>query len=245
MENINKYEWAILITIVTITVSYVVIQMRACHSYNLKSYIAKNKDTLKWSSLENVLECVDNGDLIFMAGDTRGERICRWCTGSMFSHVGMLFREKNSNDEDVVYIWEADLGQSTKDGPRVIKLTDKLNKYKGFRYFAYRSLNIIPGCSTKRPKLEDILSIINEYGTYDFDDTMMKWWVSEKFKFLLPLFKDTNKVFCSELIALTMQRLGMIDDNKIPEWYSPESFVSYVSGLKFQYNYSPMTYVEF
>jgi hypothetical protein len=47
----------------------------------------------------------------------------------------MLFCEIHPiSKKNVAYIWEADLGQKTKDGPRVIKLKDKLKLYRGYPY---------------------------------------------------------------------------------------------------------------
>lgn len=210
---------------------------------DLRKYVENMNNDLNWTSEEELFENADNGDLILMSGNTRGERTCRWCTGSMCSHVAMLFREKHpETGEDILYVWDSDLGQKTKEGPRVLRLDDKLKRYHGYPYLIWRKLK------GPRPSTENILRVVQDYADYEFDEKILSWWTSSGF--LSPLYglvKHENKVFCSELIAATMQHeaIEMMDKSKKAAWYSPGNFFDDVSGLKKEYSYGNRYFVEF
>lgn len=169
-------------------------------------------------NVDEIYEKGNNGDLIFLIGDTYGERLCRSITRCPFSHVGILFRETNEKGKDILYVWESDLGQGYDDGPRVVELKNKLKKYKGLKFGGWRVLR------GERPKTEDILNCIHKYIKYDFDNNMSSWFVSN-ISFLHDMVKYNDKVFCSELIAMTFQDLGILNKTKKPTWYSPGYFI--------------------
>lgn len=248
MNNVTRTEWVSLAIVIAVLSLYVIMQTT---SPNLQQYIEKYRNLLTITNLtnENLYDFtsgVSNGDLIFFCGDTKGERTCRWCTNSMYSHVGMLFVEPdpNNNFETIVYVWEADVGQHSKRGPRVIKLIDKLKKYHGFPYFMWRRLQ----CSNNnRPTTASILKVIEMYKSYEFDDQMLSWWFANC-DMLQPLFKSEFSMFCSELIAMTMQspHIKMMDTYHKPSWYSPNTFSKYIiPGLHTNYVYSRREFVHF
>lgn len=253
-KDITLCEWVVLIVLIVSCVLYIIIQTRAP---NLEKYIKSNSSILRCSFLttqlylkqsgfpeSSFLEAVGNGDLIFFCGDSSGERTCKWFTGSMFSHVGMLFKEYNvQRKEDIIYVWEADLGQKTKDGPRVITLIDKLKKYHGQSYFMWRKLK------ENNPSTENIMKVVHEYKNYEFDDKMLTWWVANPLLFFLhDMVKDEKKIFCSELIAITMQsnHINMLNRKNLPTSYSPKDFAeSTIKGLKHGFAYGPQNFIDF
>lgn len=177
----------------------------------IESYSFKEVD------YENFLQEADNGDLIFLCGQTYGERVCRSMCRCPFSHVGILFREKNQEGESILYIWECDLGQGYNNGPRVVLAKDKLKKYKG---------NIIAGWKKfqkDRPSTSNILECVNKYIKYDFDNVMGSWFFSGV-PLIYKLFKYQDKVFCSELVAMTYQDLGILPKKDKAFSYSPGTF---------------------
>ena len=137
-----------IIAIFIIIVIYIYIQKTAP---NIEKYIS-NHTELKWNN--DLIEKGDNGDIILLAGDTPGEKTCRWCTGSIFSHVGFLFREIHpETKEDILYITDCDIGQGTKEGSRVMVLSDKLKRYKGFKIGAIKKFQ------GPRPKINEIMMV--------------------------------------------------------------------------------------
>ncbi len=242
--GVTILEYIILFIIIIVIFTYIYIQFRA---KSLKDYVESTQSNfdlgvkhqnLTWNTLDDLMENADNGDLVFMSGDTKGERMCRWCTDSMYSHVGMLFREKHpETGENILYIWDADLGQQMKDGPRVQRLQDKLDKYKGFPYLMWRKL-----FSNERPSTENIMKVVEKYKNHTFNNYMWKWWANK-----LVNVETGSSVFCSELIALTMQdaNIGMMSSDKSPAWYSPESFAYLIEGLKDGFSYGSHVFVKF
>lgn len=240
-----------IIFLIIIALYYVIIQYR---SPDLKEYIDKHSSIINWIDLSDFLENAKNGDLIFMSGNTRGERVCRYFTDSMFSHVGLLFREKHpETNEDILYIWDSDLGQKTKDGPRILPLRDKLKRYHGYSYLSWRKLEVINNPADEftkskfcRPTTENILKIVEKYKDHDFDEKILTWWTSEGILSIFNgLFADKNKIFCSELIALTLQSEKILNKDKKPAWYSPGSFTGKIQGLNSNFNYGPQIFCKF
>jgi len=233
----SKIERVIFITSLLLLVLYSVSQLNAP---SLIKYIDNNKKILNWVDIERVFNNAGNGDLIFLSGNTKGEKTCKWCTNSIYSHVGILFREiHEKTGENILYIWDSDLGQKTKDGPRVMKLADKLKLYKGDRYLAWRKLS-------NKPTTKDILKVINKYSNLKFDDNMVSWFFGNKQNTIYDIVKDRNTVFCSELTAMTLQYLDILDKSKNAIWYSPGEFAKYnVEGLKSKYSYSAKYFSKF
>ena len=197
----------------------------------------------KLTSLKEFFDNADTGDLVFMSGNSRGERVCKWFSDSPFSHVSLVIKEEvfseNSSSESELYLWETDLGQKTKDGPRIIKLKDKLELYKGDKIVGWKSLSssLLP-----RPTSEKIMEVVKEYKSLDFDDTMIRWILGR-------LASQSDKVvFCSELIALTLQhpKINILNDDIPAHSYSPGSFEkkSINQSLKKGYSYNDMKYIH-
>jgi hypothetical protein len=226
-------EWIVIIILTIILIYYIIIQKTAP---NLQQYIDTHKLSLNWISYNDLLTNADNGDLLFMAGDTYGERTCRYFTKSVYSHVGMLFREIDpENDKSMLYIWESDLGQGSKDGPRILKLSDKLKRYHGFPYVMWRRME------SNRPSTQNIMNVVEKYKDYNFDNNMLSWMMNDSM--IYNMIKNDG-IFCSELIALTMQHINMLEKDKKATWYSPQSFVEGISGLKKDFFYGPKYYIE-
>lgn len=206
------WEYAILI----IAILYVVLMF--CMYFNapsIENYITDSKE-IEWTSYENFLEKADNGDLILLSGDSKGERTCRWAVGCVFSHVGIIFREKEDS-VDKLYIWEADIGQKSKAGPRIIRLEDKLERYKGFRVAGWTPLK------GSRPSTKDILNLVPKYVHKKLDNWMLIWLLPN-WSIFNGMKKDRKTVFCGELIADSLQDLGILDRTRPAANYSPRDF---------------------
>lgn len=150
----------------------------------------------------------DNGDIIFFSGSTSSEKTIKFYTGCPFSHVSLLFKE-----DDIIYVWEADMGQGYKSGPRVMKLEDKFSRWKGDRISALKKW------LGKRPSTKEILEVIGRHVKKDMDPNMVSW-MFPKFSHLL---REKNQVFCSELLAMSLIELGMIEKCN-PTEVSPSDF---------------------
>jgi hypothetical protein len=173
----------------------------------------------KTISVAKLLETANNGDLLFFSGDTIGERAIKVYTGSCYTHVAFVFRDLDEDlnpPTEVAFIWEADLGQGYRDGARVMRLSDKLKRWKGHPVIGWRK-------SKNRPDKQSILKFINQNIKSEMDSSMLTW--------AFPFLKQPNKVFCSELVALTLQDLGLMDGGTRPSSFSPKDFAE-IDGYK-------------
>lgn len=199
---------------------------------------------------ENLLSKVQNGDLLFFAGTSQGERVIRFFHNSYYSHVCMVFRDPNGaideTPENTIFIWETDLGQNYKEGPRIMRLSEKLDRWKGSKIGMW--LRYIPPdpLGLDRPLTSDILAIAQEYldAEIEMDINMLSWFFSSwPESFIFKLLKN-KKVFCSELVVDTLQRLGIVARVRHPSFYTPENFVrSEVPVIKG--NYALPVYFKF
>ena len=176
--------------------------------------------------LETILSTANNGDLIFLAGTTFTERSIRRWHCSYVNHCALVFRDIDEDTGlDTPFLFESDVGQHYRDGPRVIRLKDKLEKWKGLRYGILKRY-ITPD---DRPSTKNILNIaqniILRQGT-GMDKNMMSWFFSDYpnsrfYKF----FKPENTLFCSELVAKVLQTLGILAKDRHESNYTPEDFI--------------------
>lgn len=236
--RLNAFEFIILILACSIVILYGLCQTRYP---KITKYIDTHKD-LNWITVQDVLDQSNNGDLIFFSGNTSGEKTCKYFTDTIFSHVGFLFREIHPDTgEDIAYIFDCDLGQGTKDGVRVLPLRDKLLRYKGEHTGAFKKL--IHG-NKQRPNLINILDLVGKYSSIDFDDKIATWWFSN-ISWIYRKIKNEKTMFCSELVALIYQDLGILKRKHVPAWYSPGDFHNHRLDLEEGYSLGETKYFEF
>jgi len=220
----------LILLLVTIVLLYICVVLW-CHPRieNLKVSVTK----------DDILSQVDNGDLVFLSGRTFAEKAIKLWTGSYVSHVGLIVREvDNETGESIPYIFEADYGGGHKDGIRLMKLKDKLDRYKGDKIGGWRRWK------GRRPTIEQMLSIVGKYTSqnYTMDPSMLCWIFSNRPEGMMyRMFRKPGDktIFCSELVIMCLRELKMIQsDEKIPTWYSPNT----LAVESFSDRYEPICY---
>ncbi len=237
---VTVWEWAMLILALLILIMYVYGQLT---SPNLEKYVLRNRDTLRWISIQKALSIAENGDIILMAGNTHGEKTCRWCSGTMFSHVGVLFWEVHPvTGERILYIFDCDLGQGTKEGVRVMPLRDKLHRYKGMRIAVLKKMIVHPPVT--RPTRDNFVALFSKYIPIEFDNRIITWWVAD-WGWLYRLIKNPKTMFCSEFIASIFQDLNILQRDHVPAWYHPGDFYKNRLRLEEGYAFGESMFFEF
>lgn len=192
------------------------------HAYVYK--FAPNPENLLIKGDTNeILDLADNGDLVFFSGNTFGEKSIKWYHSSHWSHCGIIIKDFDGENKGplVPYILESDLGQGYKDGPRVMRLKDKFERWKGHNNVGWRRF------IGKRPSKYDLLRLSQMYIHLEFDKSLMAWFFADDTKSLgYEYFKDDDKIFCSELVADILQKLNILSKTHHPSWYTPENFAS-------------------
>lgn len=155
------------------------------------------------SQKQSVVPSYRTGDLLFLSGKTYAEGFIKWYMNFPFSHVAMVIVEN-----DIVYLWEADMGQQTKKGARVIELSKKKQLWKGWRIGGY--------CRYKGPDIhaDDIDPIVFKYINYDIDTKLLSYFFGQN--------SQKKEMFCSQLIAQTFIDLGIFKGDTVATNYSPK-----------------------
>lgn len=224
----------VLLFLLLIPIYYLYIQL---NSHNLEEFYKLNRYRLPLITEEEVFSQAKTGDLLFLSGNTKGENVCKWFTKSIFSHVGLIFKEEDFSGESILYIIDCDLGQKAKDGVRVMKLKDKLERYKGYRIGGYKK---IKGADLNQ---ECVLSSVEKYKKVDFDHKILTWWVSEIPK-IREIVKNKNTMFCSEFIAEIFMECGVMDRKSKAYSFSPENF-NKMSKISDTHSFEETRFFEF
>lgn len=143
------------------------------------------------------------GDLLFFRGLSWIEKTIQTYTKSRYNHVSMIVKENGK-----YFLWESDVGEKYRKGPRMIPLETKLERWRGTKEISCRPIKV-------PLDLEKVLQVANGKLKGEFDKSMMKWLIKN-----WP--RDGEKYFCSELIADTLQNLGVLSKKKRATAYSPK-----------------------
>jgi hypothetical protein len=71
---------------------------------------------------------------------------------------------------------------------------------------------------------DEALRVINEYDGRAFPRTgsLVKGWVRGRAR----RRSDLEQIFCAEVVAITYERMGLLDSERPPNWYDPGRFWS-------------------
>ena len=227
---------------VIIFILYVVVSILSVQT--IQQYVTTHRDNLLWTSLDEVLSEADNGDILLWSSNTK---IIQYASDCPFTHISMVFRDydKGSSGPKCLYCWEADLGQKYRSGPRIIRLRDKLERYKGSPIMGWKALS-----KGGRPTSDQLLKIASSYLDYTMDIYILgiRWLISRVLmvtpcgggkvqKFLHS--KIFEQVVCSELIAETLQQIGILEYDPPASQYAPADWLYNNLNCTTQNTYGP------
>lgn len=161
------------------------------------------------------------GDVVLFSGRGLFSLGIRIGTGSKWSHVGMILR---LDDFDFVCLWEsttlsniADLstGQRTK-GVQLVGMMDRIKDYEG-----EISIRQLRGVELNKDQVGVLRQFRHELKGRPYEQD--RW---ELLHSASPFTnrEDLSSIFCSELVAETYQRLGLLDKSKPSNEYTPADF---------------------
>lgn len=171
------------------------------------------------------------GDILLFSGDGVFSRFEEFFNWSEFGHVAIVYRHKRWG----VCVWESstrdatqDLltGGSDKDGPRLIKLRDKLRIYvdKWGSKVVWRRLHVRKG-ALRRDWQKRVAALIRRVHKRPFEQhpedmarSLVTW---------LPGGQpggDLTSLFCSETVALTYVKMGLFPPTRPPDQYTVIDF---------------------
>ena len=167
-----------------------------------------------------------SGDVWLFTGRKLADRAIRAATNSPVNHVAMVL----AIDDLPPLLWHAELGSSLPDvwtakhqrGAQLHRLVDAaetwVNRYGQSAYFR----QLTPTVSAEAEN--DALAVVAENSGRRFPSTgsLARRWLLGRVRRGVSL----EDMYCAELVAITYQRMGLLGDERPPNWYDPGRFWS-------------------
>ena len=177
-------------------------------------------------SLTDAAAMARTGDVFLFRGPTAADRAIRVFTNSPVNHVGMVI----AIDDLPPLLWHAELGKSLPDvwsgelqrGTQLHRLVDAVSTWH-HRYGQLAWMRQIEPEVTRAME-DEALRVVNEFDGRSFPRTrsLVKGWVRGRAR----RRTDLEQIFCAEVVAITYERMGLLDAKRPPNWYDPGKFWS-------------------
>ena len=177
-------------------------------------------------SLQEALEVTRTGDVWLFRGHSTADRAIRLFTNSPVNHVGVVL----AIDDLPPLLWHAELGASLEDvwtgthhrGAQLHRLEAAVRVW-GHRYGQqawFRQIDI----DVSRDMEDQALRTVGELDGRAFPRTaaLARGWLKGRLRRPAPL----EDLYCAELVAITYERMGLLDEKRPPNWYDPGRFWS-------------------
>lgn len=177
-------------------------------------------------SFDEALDVARSGDLWLFRGRKVADRLIRAATNSPVNHVAMVL----AIDDLPPLLWHAELGRSATDvwtgerirGAQLHRLDEAapiwVNRYGQQAFFRQLSPEV------SRDMEDRALEVVADYSGRRFPSSLglAGHWVRGRARRRVS-FED---VYCAELVAISYQRMGLLDERRPANWYDPGRFWS-------------------
>lgn len=194
---------------------------------------------VRWDS---VYPTMATGDLMLSSGDGAADEVIKLATGGKFSHAGLITRAAPSApalywEESMVGRAEDPMRHDKHPGAQLGDLLQiaQLMEKNDMEVFYVKLVWDRP--ENLAAKMDEVLDTLDghlpfSYGKHGED--MVIDYIDGHY---LHRFDHPDRMFCSELVAATFQRLGLLPDDPPPNWYSPSAFtpeLGLADGARFE-----------
>lgn len=173
------------------------------------------------------------GDLIFFRGNGWESRLIQWATGSLWSHVAMVVEptdlDPDTKETDLL-LWEAtsvlgkdvDLGPD-KEGPMLCRLEERLQHYVDNEDTILFSIRYLHTHWTQdmRKAIADFIQN-PEVRNSEYPKGWEVVWYFLRDRVQRGVME--HSYYCSELVAATYMRAGILPTSPSPQSYCPRDF---------------------
>lgn len=171
---------------------------------------------MRWSELAGNLQ---TGDIILFHQHGLISRLIDLFTDARFSHVGMVVRLEDKEGGEQLHFWQSfEPEGGVVFNPLPGFLDQYKEKYKG--KFVCRHLDV-----QRTPAMEQALqNFMKEVKGRPFPSIwgMMKHWLEGK----LGVDSGEKSFFCSDLVADTYIKMGLLPKKPPPNFYAPKNFAT-------------------
>ena len=168
------------------------------------------------------------GDLWLFRGRSVADRAIQAITNSPVNHVGMVV----ALEDMPPLLWHAELGRSLPDawtgqrqrGVQLHKLADAVRTWDQ-KYGQRAWLRRLEGGTITREQEDALIETIDRYSGKPFPTTpgLMRSWATGRVR---KREVTAETMYCAELVAVTMQNMGLLPDKRPISWYDPGKFWS-------------------
>ncbi|WP_328395945.1 hypothetical protein [Nocardia sp. NBC_00416] len=185
--------------------------------------------------LDRAVEITRTGDIWLFRGHSTADRMIRMTTNSPVNHVGMSV----VIDDLPALIWHAELGRSLPDmwagnahrGAQLHNLRDAVLTW-AHRYDQQAWLRQLDPPAT--PEMENaVLRTVARLDGTPFPSTaaLAGRWFRGRVRLPRrssrpPAAREVENAYCAEIVAATYQAMGLLPENRSPDWYDPGRFWS-------------------
>lgn len=170
------------------------------------------------------------GDVWLFRGRSVADRAIRAFTNSPVNHVGMVI----ALDDLPPLIWHAELGRTIPDvwagithrGTQLHRLADAAgqwhHRYGQAVWMRQIDIELTP---TQETAMEDaVITTVAELDgrTFPATKSLAAGWVKGRLRRRTRL----ETLFCAEVVAITYERMGLLDAKRPPNWFDPGKFWS-------------------
>jgi hypothetical protein len=164
------------------------------------------------------------GDVVLFSGKGGISAGIKWLTLSRWSHVGMIIVLP---EYDFVTVWESTTLSSLVDldtkvphkGVQLVPLSSRLEGYDG--EVAVRQLQ---GVDFNADDVKNLMQLRRELAGREYEEDKVELIKAAYDGPLGRNKEDLSSLFCSELVAEAYQRLGLLNDEKPSNEYTPSDF---------------------
>ena len=169
-------------------------------------------------------EDIKTGDIVLFSGNNNSSRFIRYVTKSKWSNVGMVIK---IHDYDVVLLWESTTMNDIPDfydkvpkyGVMMVPLSERVRAYDGEVYLRRLSNPISYDMVKQLVALRDeVKNRPYEQDKWDMIRSVIDSGSSFENK------RDLSSIFCSELVAEALQRIGLITNTIASDEFTPKDF---------------------
>jgi hypothetical protein len=177
-------------------------------------------------TMHKAAETAQTGDVFLFRGPSVADRAIRAITNSPVNHVGMVI----ALDDLPPLLWHAELGQSLPDvwagethrGTQLHRLVDAVgtwhHKYGQAAWMRQIDIDVTTEMES------EVLRVVNELDGTTFPRTgsLVRGWLQGRAR----KKNDLEQLFCAEVVAITYERMGLLESKRPPNWYDPGKFWS-------------------
>jgi hypothetical protein len=177
---------------------------------------------------EEAVATAATGDLWLFRGRSFADRAIQTVTNSPINHVGMAV----ALEDMPALLWHAELGRSLPDawtgerhrGVQLHLLADAVKTWED-KYGQRAWLRRLEGGTVTRTMEDRLLETIDKYNGRPFPTTpgLARSWVTGRVR---RREASREAVYCAELVAVTLQNMGLLPDKRPMSWYDPGKFWS-------------------